>query len=284
MREPYPIQQWLPAGPLRDMGERYVSQLPDVEQNPIRPESLVHHSDHSWSEYLVAYSLLYPGVVILLAILGGAGMWAMFHFCKRREYRHRIVCPECGTVMYPCGLHCPKCGAPNPFPRALNWLGYSRLRKVVPESGRIRHEEALRSFRRCFYCGEPLKEPTLLQKCPACGKAVLQGERSVDIYDTYISRRTWWTFGAVVFLGIIPILGPLLASSLYKRTLIDPYSLYMTVFRESFLMVFRFLCRHLFRLLPFIGIIGMPILCLTEYHVYRRMFLWKTEKYEFGEN
>lgn len=101
MREPYPIQQWLPAGPLRDMGERYVSQLPDVEQNPIRPESLVHHSDHSWSEYLVAYSLLYPGVVILLAILGGAGMWAMFHFCKRREYRHRIVCPECGTVMYP---------------------------------------------------------------------------------------------------------------------------------------------------------------------------------------
>lgn len=49
-------------------------------------------------------------------------------------------------------------------------------------------------------------------------------------------------------------------------------------------MVFLFLCRHLFRLLPFIGIIGMPILCLTEYHVYRRMFLWKTEKYEFGEN
>ena len=52
----------------------------------------------------------------------------------------------------------------------------------------------------------------------------------------------------------------------------------MTVFRESFLMVFLFLCRHLFRLLPFIGIIGMPILCLTEYHVYRRMFLWKTGK------
>ena len=106
----------------------------------------------------------------------------------------------------------------------------------------------------------------------------------MDIFDTYISRRTWWTFGAVVFLGIIPILGPLLASSLYKRTLIDPYSLYMTVFRESFLMVFLFLCRHLFRLLPFIGIIGVPILCLTEYHVYRRMILWKTEKYEFGEN
>ena len=70
MKEPIPIQQWLPAGPLRDMGEKYVSQLPDVAQNPIGPESLMHQSDHSWSEYLVAYSLLYPGIVIILALLG----------------------------------------------------------------------------------------------------------------------------------------------------------------------------------------------------------------------
>ena len=62
MREPIPIQQWLPAGPLRDMGEKYVSGLPDVAQNPIGPESLMHQSDHSWTEYLVAYSLLYPWV------------------------------------------------------------------------------------------------------------------------------------------------------------------------------------------------------------------------------
>lgn len=90
-----------------------------------------------------------------------------------------------------------------------------------------------------------------------------------------------WTFAAVVVLGVVPILGPLLASSLYRRTLINPYSLYMTVYRESFLMVVLFLCRHLFRLLPFIGIIGMPVLCVTEYHLYRRMFLWKAEKYDF---
>ena len=86
---------------------------------------------------------------------------------------------------------------------------------------------------------------------------------------------------AVVVLGVVPILGPLLASSLYRRTLINPYSLYMTVYRESFLMVVLFLCRHLFRLLPFIGIIGMPVLCVTEYHLYRRMFVWKAEKYDF---
>lgn len=74
MKEPIPIQQWLPAGPLRDMGEKYVSQLPDVAQNPIGPESLMHQSDHSWSEYLVAYSLLYPGVVIIWPCWGGWGL------------------------------------------------------------------------------------------------------------------------------------------------------------------------------------------------------------------
>lgn len=289
MRDSFPIQDWLPAGPLREMGEKYVNSLPDVQQDPIGPQSLMpqsfmHQSDHSWSEYLAAYSLLYPWVVIVLALLGGVGMWAFFQFCKRREYDHRITCPKCGAVMYPCGLYCPKCGTPNPSPRALNWIGYSRLRKVIPPSGWERHEEVLRSYRRCFYCGQPLHEPTLNQRCPACGKAVLQGEQSVDRYDAYIARRRGWTFAAVVFLGVIPILGPLLASSLYKRTLINPYALYMNIFRESFLMVVLLLCRHLFRLLPFIGIIGLPVLCVTEYHLYRRMFLWKTEKYDFGED
>ena len=111
---------------------------------------------------------------------------------------------------------------------------------MVPPSGWKRHEEVLRSYRRCFYCGQPLREPSLDQRCPACGKAVLQGEQSVDRYDAYIGRRRGWTFAAVVVLGVVPILGPLLASSLYRRTLINPYSLYMTVYRESFLMVVLF--------------------------------------------
>lgn len=51
-----------------------------MAQNPIGPESLMHQSDHSWSEYLVAYSLLYPGVVVILALLGGLGLGAFFIF------------------------------------------------------------------------------------------------------------------------------------------------------------------------------------------------------------
>lgn len=284
MRESVPIQQWLPSGSIRNMGEHYVDHLPDVANNPIGPDSLMHQSEYTWTDYLVAYSLLYPWVVIVLCLLGGVALGSCYLFFRRREYKHRISCAECGTLMFPCGLYCPKCGAVHHNPCALNWIGYSKLHTVVLPENREEHQEVLRSFRRCFYCGQPLREPTLLQCCPACGKTVLQGEHSVERYDEYIGQRRGWTFAVVILLGVVPIFGPLLASSLYKRTLINPYALYMTVYRESVLMAVLFLCRHLFRLIPFIGIIGMPILCLTEYHLYRRMFLWKTESLDFGES
>lgn len=278
MREPIPIQDLLPAGPLKDMGEKYLHSLPDVESNPIAPDFFMHQSDYSWSDYLVAYTLLYPWIVIILAVLGGVGMRAFFVFCRRREYRHRIPCAQCGTLMYPCGLNCPKCHTPNPAVRALNWIGYSRLREIIPTSQRPRQSESLRSFRRCHYCGEPLHQATLMQHCPACSNPVLHGASSLSAYDAYVARRTHATYLAVVFLGIIPVVGTLLSSSLYKRTLVNPYSLYMNALRESFLLVILFLLRHLFRYIPFIGTFVMPFLCVAEYHLYRRMFLWKAGK------
>lgn len=278
MREPFPVQDLLPEGALRDMGDKYLNGLPDVENNPISPDFFLHHSDYSWADYLVAYALLYPWAVFMLALLGGIAARAFFVYCRRREYDHRIPCRECGTWMYPCGLHCPKCGTPNPAPRALNWIGYSRLRDIVPPDRRHHQAEALRSFRRCHYCGEPLHKSTIVQQCPACGHPVLHGAASVNAYDAFVARRTRATYVAVVLLSIIPVVGTLLSSSLYKRTLVNPYSLYMNALRESFLLALLFLLRHLFRYVPFIGTLAMPILCVAEYHLYRRMFLWKADK------
>lgn len=152
MKEPIPIQQWLPAGPLRDMGEKYVSQLPDVAQNPIGPESLMHQSEHSWSEYLVAYSLLYPGVVIILALLGGWGL-GLSSFLPPPGIFPPYFLFQMRLHDVPVRAALPGVRHAQSVPRALNWIGYSRLRTVVPPSGWKRHEEVLRSYRRCFYCG-----------------------------------------------------------------------------------------------------------------------------------
>ncbi len=278
LKEPIPIQDYLPSGPLKEVGERYVHGLPNVETDPLTPQSLMQQSDYSWTDYAVAYLLLYPWAVILLGLLGGLGVWLYFRRCKRREEAMRPVCRECGTAMYPCGLYCPKCNALNPEPLGVNWVGFSKPKVKIPEDEREKHKQILRSFRRCHHCGRPLDEDKIDQHCPDCGRPVLTGAATVKEFDELVSRRRGWTYAVVTVLGLIPILGPLLASFLYRRTIVAPYGQYMHVFKESFVMVVLLVLRHVFRLIPFIGMIGMPLLCVAEYHMYRKMFLWKADK------
>ncbi len=274
MKEPIPIQDFLPNGPLKDMGEKYVNGLPNVEQAPLRPESLMTPSEYTWSDYAVSYLLLYPVAVIALALLGAGGMWLYFRFCKKREDEHRQVCRHCGATMYSCALYCPQCHALNPEPHRLNWVGYAKP-SVVPEEKRDVQRQVLRRFRRCHHCGRPLAHGRLNQTCPSCGRPVLVSVASVKEFDYHVRHPRSWIYVAVTLLGFIPIIGPLLASVLYRRTIVSPYGLYMHVYKDSFVMVALFLLRQLFRLVPFIGIIGMPNLCIAEFNMYRRMILCK---------
>lgn len=270
-----PLEDYLPPGPIGDFGREYFDNLPNVEQDPLTPESFLHGTRHSWSEYALAYLFLYPGIVIILGLIGGLGVWTFFRISRKREYDHRIPCGHCGTWMYPCALNCPYCGTPNPRPARLNFIGYSKIGSCIPGGDRERHANVLRSFRRCANCGEILTKPTLNQICLSCGTPILSSNGLVRDYDQFVSARRYWTYPVVFVVSFVPILGPLLVSSLYKRTIVSPYSLYMTVVKDSFLMMILFLCRHLFRLLPLIGSFGMPILCVTEYNLYRKIFLHK---------
>lgn len=273
-----PLDDLLPPGSVGDFGREYFANLPDVKQDPLTPDSFLRESDHSWSEYAMAYLLWYPGIVILLALAGGMGVWMFFRFSRTREYAHRLPCGHCGTMMYPCALNCPYCGTPNPHPAKLNIIGYSKIGTSIPSDGRERHANVLRSFRRCANCGEILTKPTLNQICLSCGTPVLSCNSLVQGYDQFVSQRRYWTYPIVFLVSFVPILGPLLVSSLYKRTIVNPYSLYMTLLKDSSLMMLLFVCRHLFRLLPIVGNFLMPFLCVTEYTIYRKAFLLKAEK------
>ena len=73
------------------------SAIPSV-RNPQLPQS-----DHSWSEYLVAYSLLYPGVVIILALLGGLGLGAFFIFAAAGYFPPYFLAGN-APLCVPCGF------------------------------------------------------------------------------------------------------------------------------------------------------------------------------------
>ena len=116
MKEPIPIQQWLPAGPLRDMGEKI--RKPASGRGAKSHRSGIPHAPVGPFLVGIPGSLFppVPGGSRHPGPAGGLGLGAFFIFCRRREYSHRIFCSKCGSMMYPCGLHCPECGTPNPSP------------------------------------------------------------------------------------------------------------------------------------------------------------------------
>lgn len=264
---------FLPDGPLKDMGDAYFKSLPDVAETPLSPESFFTNSEWSWVDYAVAYGLLYPYAALFVFCMG---IWGIIHLRKwlmRREFRMRRPCGHCDHLVFACAPRCPQCGV-TPLGRAdVSWLGFSspfRARVSLPVI-----QERLRSHRRCPNCASFLVESKIVQSCLSCGVHPFPDARELAGYDRFIQKRCWWTVLLVFIIGWTPIIGPLLSGGLYKRTLIAPYSLYMNVFKESGLTVFLLVLRYLFRFLPFIGIIGLPLLALVEDFVYRKMFMMK---------
>lgn len=264
------LEEFLPEGFLRQYGSDYLNRLPNVQEQPLTPFSFLQKSDNTWSEYAVAYLLLYPYVVLLLLLLGVGAYFLTLKIRKKREITRRHSCPVCRNPVFSCALFCQVCGTPNAHPTTLDLLGFSRRsRPAVPAT----HPDLLRSFRRCPRCATYLPKADSHQHCPACRTPVFRGIRQRKHFDRFVQKRFWLVFLILTLIGFVPVIGSLLAVSLYRRRLIDPYGLYLSMLREGFSMMILTFMRYLFRFVPFIGIVGVPLLAVTENYIYRRAFL-----------
>lgn len=273
-------EDFLPDGPLRDMGDAYLNRLPNVEESPLSPESFMKPSEWSWSDYAVAYGLLYPYIALIVFLLG---VWVVIRLKRsfmKREYEKRQSCGHCGTLMFGCSPRCPHCSTDSPSVHAISWLGFSSQSRFITPDRVFEHR--LRSHRRCPNCASFLIESKIAQSCPDCGVSPFARVDEVMGFDRFVQKRAWWTVLLVFVIGFIPIVGPLLSGAFYRRTLIAPYSLYMNVFKESGVAVFLLVLRYLFRFLPMIGIIGLPLLALVEDYVYRKMFVMRGKRVDWG--
>lgn len=271
---------FLPDGPLRDMGDAYLNRLPNVEESPLSPESFMQPSAWSWSDYAVAYGLLYPYITLLIFFVGAWGFIRLRRYLMKRESRKRRPCRRCGTLLFACAPRCSHCGTVPFVVNGISWLGFSSASRLALPL--VVFENRLRSHRRCPNCASFLLESKIVQCCPSCGVSPFSAGDEVKGYDHFVQKRCWWTVCLVFVIGFVPIVGPLLSGAFYRRTLIAPYSLYMNVFKESGLTVFLLVLRYLFRFLPMIGIIGLPLLALVEDYVYRKMFVMRGERTEWG--
>lgn len=269
-----PVEDYLPDGPIRDLGQSYLDGLPDVEEKPLTWEDFFDENSSSLVDYAVSYLLLYPYMVFLAALV----LSAVFYGCKaigtRRERGKREACSCCGHSLYLSALRCPNCLSFHDGAKEVGWMGFSSTRRRALPA----HDSRLRRFRRCHACAEYLKASRMEQVCPACGTKVFENVEQLLRYDRYVQRRRWPVYGVVLLISWVPIVGALVSSSFYRRVLIVPYASYMGRGKESLLVVVLRIFRFLFRYLPFIGSIGMPILAVVENNVFRKFFMGKAEE------
>lgn len=274
MKNKIPIEDYLPDGPIRDLGHSYLETLPDVEEKPLGWKDFFDDKSSSVTDYAVSYLLLYPYVVFLAAMVFSAFLFAWKQIGGYRERKKKEPCSHCGHLLYLCALRCPNCMSVHENPKKVDWMGFSsRWRRALP-----RHDCSLRRFRRCHVCGEYLSSPRENQDCPACGTEVFENEEQLLRYDRYIQKRRWFVYGVVLLISWVPIVGSLVSSSFYRKTLVAPYASYMALAKESLLVVVLRVFRFLFRYLPLIGSIGMPILAVVENNVFRRFFMGRKEE------
>lgn len=274
-RYPDWLEKLLPEGPLKTAGDNYLNNLPDVRQQPLTPESLWDAPTDSWAQYAAAYFLLYPVLILLLVLLGG-GAWLLVRtHLRRQELSRRRPCLICTTPVYPCAPFCPYCSAAQPHPVTLNSLGFSRPGRPAQLPT---HPELLKSYRRCPRCASELPAYSTANCCPSCGGVLFKNIRSDKRYDRFIQRPFWPILLSLLLINFIPLVGSLLAISLYRRRLVAPYAHYLSRMEGGLFMMIPSLLRYLFSLIPFIGIIGIPLLALSENFLYRRLFLSRTSR------
>jgi hypothetical protein len=261
--------------------------------------NLISWFEDTWGAFGLLFLFLYP--LILLAVVGLliGGLFGLRKYAEYREEKSRIPCASCNEPMYGSAPHCPSCDAVNPAPRAVGFLGQTKLKKPAP-APEI-HQVRLASKRRCPHCATRLEKRDTHQTCPACGHAPFATQEIRDRYTRTVSARIPKTLFISYLFGLIPILGMIPGIIYYRVQLLAPYRAYMGA-GQAF--VLRWLLRILFLflisaqgLLPFAAILAtgpvgpftvfltaltVPLMALLSFTVYRMAFARKLSNTPVG--
>ena len=258
-----------------------------------------------WWEYLLAFSCNYPWIAAVLICFVLGGVWVCRQFFVWIEPKRKKECPYCEAMMYRCALRCPSCGNSNPHPKSLNCFGYTTLLPFLHANNRKNHVNSMRSHARCVNCGEILKNARQELLCPSCNVLIWENDASVLEYDQYISKRLRWVWPCVLVISFVPMIGTLVASVVYKWSLVKPYAKYIPRGWHYFIFGVLRTCRYVLWISPvlvnglmwgvgslalpdivnvvvsfavsmvvaLLSSFAMPILCLIEWYAYHRTFL-----------
>lgn len=231
-----------------------------------------------WALFGTVLLILFPPVMLGISGLIMFVLWLLQWRAKRREHKARIPCPSCNEPMFGCAVRCGRCGAPNPAPRAVGWLGQTR---DEPAPNPAQQPELLTQKQRCPRCADHLRSRRTRQQCPTCAHELFKDPAEAQRYLAVTDARLWPVVLIAGLLGTVPIVGLIPAIILYRIKLIAPLRRYTSMRRT---IPMRWGLRLLFFLLiwlqvvPGVGALAVPVMALLSYAGYRGMFVRQLDR------
>jgi hypothetical protein len=226
-----------------------------------------------WSFFGLWFLILFPLVMLALIGLAMGLVFLLRWWAHRKEEASRVPCGNCQGLMYRCAMACGHCGAANPQVCDVGIFGQSD--KNDPADLATQPLQ-LAEAKRCPVCATKLEVRHRRQACPLCGHALFADPEFVRAYVRRISHRVPSILMLCGILGLVWIIGVIPAVILYRLALVAPLRRYVPKGRNRLMkwgLRLAFLVLLTSQIVPFLGLITVPVMGLMSFLVYRQMFL-----------
>ena len=213
---------------------------------------------------------VFPLLSMVLLALTAVGFFAVDRWMAHRSRQLEVPCTQCQASIHASAPRCGDCGTAR-APVAVGAFGQPRLDTQV--SNHEAHTHQLIARRRCPVCATHIKRGTLQQDCPRCGHVTFGDEAELAAYVRHLQFQLPKTMLVCAAFGAIPLLGLVPGIVYYRLSLLGGLRRYLSMGSS---IVTRWLTRLLNLLLiglqwiPVIGAAMLPLLCLTNFLMYRR--------------
>lgn len=235
-------------------------------------DHLLNWAEDAWAGAGAVIVVLFP---VLACLLVAAGVGALALVKRRvdvREENAKLACPSCSTLNYASAITCVSCRQPLPGPRAVGFLGQSRL-DVAAELDT--HPFRLMEKRRCPVCATKLPPRKPLEPCPACGDSTRVTPAFTGAYIAYITRRLPMVLAVCFALSLVPIVGLIFGLVYARATLVLPFSQYLPAGRQFLLrwgIRILFLVLMVVQVIPLLGGFVVPVMAFISFGAYRETY------------
>jgi hypothetical protein len=243
----------------------------DIDDNDdLGVQTLLMRVETAWTVGGLFFIVVFPLAAIVLSALTALGLWWLQRRAEYKEEQSKVPCASCAARVHPSALTCHACAKPVPAPRKIGVFGQPRPALV---EDREEHRFMLVARKRCPVCATRLKQRVVRQECPTCRRVTFASPQEFEQYLDALSARLPRTLLVCLLLGAIPIVGVIPGVAYYRLTLVAGLRGYIPPLRGC---VSRWIVRIVnwvligFQVIPIAGALVLPVMCMTNYWIYRR--------------